>query len=216
MAGHLRGSGSEGHGTLFETTREPFSGADAHPEVVCGSGARGAGRRADPGCRDVLPQRGKRRGRPVSPGSRRLRAWRTGNRNTERKGNQPSLTCKQGFHLEEPAQTEPRNIRLHPDPPATNPLAHLRAHQAGTGAGGGGGFRPHRLQPRVRGKPAADGYPAPGQGALLAGGSDRPEKSAPSLIRARDPPRPHPRDSNHRLPQSGGSAEGGGRAPLWG
>lgn len=154
MASHLRRSGSEGLGTLFERTPGAFPGADAYPEAVCGSRARGAGRGARRGPRlqrDVLPLRGKLRGRPVSPGSRRLGASRTGHRNTERKGNQPALTCKQGFHLEEPAQTEHRNIHLHSDPPVTNPLARPGAHQAGTRAVGGCSFRPHSLQPRMRG-----------------------------------------------------------------
>lgn len=119
--------------------------------------------------RNVLPLQRKLGGRPVSPGSRRLGAPRTGNRNTKRKGNQPALTCKQGFHLEEPSQTEPRNTHLHPDPPVTNPLARPRAQQAGTRAGGGCSSRPHRLRPRVREEARRKRVPSAGPGCPACG-----------------------------------------------
>lgn len=131
--------------------------------------------------RNVLPLQRKLGGRPVSPESRRLGAPRTGNRNTKRKGNQPALTCKQGFHLEEPSQTEPRNTHLHPGPPVTNPLARPRPTRQGPKLVAAAAPGPTASGLGFESKPAASECPALGQGALLAGGSGGPEDSRPLL-----------------------------------
>lgn len=64
---------------------------------------------ADPGCAERCPQ--ERRGPPASPGEPAAPGRRApGNSNTKRKGNQPALTCKQGFHLEEPPDRPPDTL----------------------------------------------------------------------------------------------------------
>ncbi|KAF3823731.1 hypothetical protein GH733_007199 [Mirounga leonina] len=109
----------------------------------------GAGQRRRPRLqRDPRPA--ERRGRPVSPGKpAALKRRELSNTSTQRKGNQPALTCKQGLPSEEPAQTDPQAHSLAPRA-SCNPSICPPQGPPGRGTRAGGGCRslPRRLRPR--------------------------------------------------------------------
>lgn len=168
----------------------------------------GAGQRRRPRLqRGPLPA--ERRGRPVSPGKpAALERRELSNTSTQRKGNQPALTCKQGLPSEKPAQTDPQ-AHLFAPRASCNPSICLPQGPPGRGTRAGGGCRslPRRLRPRVRGSRPPGECPAPGprRPACRVGVVD-PEVSGPRLGSAPEVPR-FPADPR---PQPGPQRVGGG------
>lgn len=132
----------------------------------------------------------ERRGRPVSPEEPAAPERRKpGNRSTKRKGNRPALTCKQGFHLEQPAHTEPQTHSLAPRS-ACKQSTCLPLGPPGRGPGCWRlPARPRRLRPRGRGSRPPGGCPAPGPGCPARRvGVVAPEVSDPRLRSASGSP----------------------------
>ena len=153
------GSGPLTLGGAAPQARDPLREAGGSPGAECGSRACGAARSG----REKDAPAEERRGRPVSPEEPAAPERREpGNRSTKRQGSRPALTCKQGFHLEQPAHTDPQTHSLAPRS-ACNQSTCPPLGPPGSGPGCWRlPARPRRLRPRGRGSRPPGGCPAPG------------------------------------------------------